>query len=712
MARLPFFVYSMDNHMELLAPAGSPEMAYAVFGAGADAIYFGGENFSARAYADNFTKEEATKMLDFAHVHGRKAYLAVNTLLKNTEIEYKLYDELKFYYEQGVDAVLVCDFGVLDFCRTYFPNLCIHASTQMNITSVYGARYMKELGLSRIVTARELSLTEIASIHEGCDIEIESFAHGALCMCYSGQCLLSSYMGGRSGNRGRCAQPCRLPFELYRDREHVSMPGDYLLSPKDFCTIEHLGAIRDAGVVSLKLEGRKKSVAYAATVTSVYRHYLDKLLSGGGDYKVDAADKKRLFAAGNREGFTDTFLFKRNSSEMMSLKDSSLKVEDYEFEPEEVVPVEISAYYYGRSGQKACLTLSAGDRSVSCEGEVVSEAKNRPTEADKIADKINKVSELPFKFSDITVDVSDDAFIPLKQVNSIRREALSLLMDEFLKGCRKKAEVPFSSMKFAENERKELAVETFVRITDKKQFKAFLGEDFDYTFVIPFQLYDAFADVFPDKEPVIAVFTVIRDYKAIKDFMSLHRELSYEVSSYDGLKLALEMDCKDIILGERLYTMSERARIAFCKKGFEFTTIPGELSSKELAYRNNANDKYLVYGRKELMYTANCMTVNSTGCDKANAVYELKDRKGAYFPVKCDCTNCTNIIYNSMPTYLFHKLDELKEKGIHKFELSFTVEPADEIKRILTDYSSALDSGSGKDLPKGTTTGHYRKGVI
>lgn len=713
MAQLLFYYMMYTREIELLAPAGNPEMAYSVFRAGADAVYFGGENFSARAYADNFTKETAAKMLDFAHIHGKKAYLAVNTLLKNTEIEYKLFDELKFYYEQGVDAVLVCDFGVLNFCRTYFPELTLHASTQMNITSSYGAKYMKKLGLSRIVTARELSLEEISAIHHECDIEIESFAHGALCVCYSGQCLFSGYLGGRSGNRGRCAQPCRLPYELYEDEKRLAMDGDFLLSPKDFCTIEHLDKICNAGVSSLKLEGRKKSIGYASTVTSLYRHYLDRFLENGSNYKVDQKDIDKLMAAGNRQGFTNTYLFSRNSSDMMSFKDSSLTSTEVEWDSAPLRPVDINAYFYGHTDYEMSLTLSTDDASVTTTSEEkVLKAKKNPTDSASIEDKINKTSDLPFSFADITVDISDDAFIPLKYVNNLRRKALLQLSDEYLKQFHKKSTAEFMPLDFNGFKGESGDVETYIRISGVEQLKAVYSVGGDFTYIIPYGMYEEYLSVAKTGEPIIAVFPMIRGGDEIKEFMLSHKHLRYEVSSYDALELAVECGCDRIVLGERLYTMSERARMAFVEKGFSFTTVPGELSSKELAYRNNYNDKYQIYGRKELMYTVNCMTKNSSSCNHANNHYMLKDRKGTFFPVVCDCANCTNIIYNSKPTYLFHKLDELSSLGIHRFELSFTVESEKEIREILKKYESALKHGDSGSLPDWATTGHYRKGVI
>ncbi len=265
-----------SNHIpELLAPAGSFEVCRAVIKAGADAVYLGGSRFGARAYADNLSADELTEAIDYAHLFGRKIYLTVNTLLKQSEMEL-LYEYLLPYYERGLDAVIVQDFGVMQFIRTYFPEIPIHISTQMSIAGVCGAVHLKNLGAARIVTARELSLSEIAQIRRQADIQIECFVHGALCYCYSGQCLLSSMLGGRSGNRGRCAQPCRLPYTvLDARRQPLSKAECYPLSLKDLCTIDQIPQLIAAGIDSFKIEGRMKSAQYAAGVTSIYRNYID-----------------------------------------------------------------------------------------------------------------------------------------------------------------------------------------------------------------------------------------------------------------------------------------------------------------------------------------------------------------------------------------------------------------------------------------------------
>lgn len=306
------------NRYEVLAPAGSYECMTAAFNAGADAVYVGGDLFGARAFAGNFNEEELLSAIDYAHVRGKKIFLTVNTLLKNQEIEKKLYAYIKPYYERGLDAVIVQDYGVLSFVRRYFPDIDVHASTQMTVTGSSFAKELKSLGVTRIVPARELSCNEIKKIYDETGLEIECFVHGALCYCYSGQCLLSSVIGGRSGNRGRCAQPCRLPYDVeFGDK---IFKRQYALSPKDLCTLSLIPDILESGVYSLKIEGRMKKPEYVASVTSMYRKYVDLYLEKGrAGYKVDENDIEILKDIYNRGGFTDGYYERHNGPEIMSI---------------------------------------------------------------------------------------------------------------------------------------------------------------------------------------------------------------------------------------------------------------------------------------------------------------------------------------------------------------------------------------------------------
>lgn len=318
----------MKDRVEILAPAGSMECLKAAIAAGADAVYTGGALFGARAYAHNLTEEELLEAIDYVHLHGRRLYLTVNTLIKDREMEKQMYDYLLPYYRQGLDAVIVQDIGLFRFIRKHFPDLPIHASTQMTLTGVDGAKFLEKEGAQRIVTSRELSMAEVKKIADETELEIESFVHGALCYCYSGQCLFSSFIGGRSGNRGQCAQPCRL---LYRTPE--AKRPQYLLSLKDICTLELIPEMIESGIYSFKIEGRMKKPEYAAAVAFQYRKYADLYLKYYEEcpaeedpaayamkkYRVREEDRQMLLDLYNRGGFHTGYYHTQNGREMVSL---------------------------------------------------------------------------------------------------------------------------------------------------------------------------------------------------------------------------------------------------------------------------------------------------------------------------------------------------------------------------------------------------------
>lgn len=342
-----------NTKTEVLAPAGNLEILKAVINAGADAVYLGGSAFGARAYAGNFNKDELLEALEYAHLRGRSIYMTVNTLLKEDELNGRLTEYLAPYYEAGLDAVIVQDLGVFRTIRENFGDLPVHASTQMTITGRHSAAMLQKMGAARIVTARELDLQEIRDIRRSCDIEIESFVHGALCYCYSGQCLFSSMNGNRSGNRGRCAQPCRLPYDVYGKNELINNNGKYALSPKDMCALNILPDVIEAGVNSLKIEGRMKNVTYAAFVTSMYRKYVDMYLEKGkSGYKVSQKDITELMDCYNRGAFTTGYYNNTKGTDMMSVvRPNHMGTK----------ALEVISNVSGRITFKALLDINAGD---------------------------------------------------------------------------------------------------------------------------------------------------------------------------------------------------------------------------------------------------------------------------------------------------------------------------------------------------------------
>ena len=414
--------------VELLSPAGNMECFYGAIAAGADAVYAGGSRFGARAYAGNFTEEEFIEAIGYAHLFGRKLYMTLNTLMKEKEME-ALPEYLEPYYKAGLDGVIVQDIGLISYIREHFPLLPVHASTQMAITGAYGAEYLKSLGAERIVPARELSLDEIKKIHDKVDIEIEVFIHGAMCYSYSGMCLMSSFLGGRSGNRGRCAGPCRQPY---------GENGDYILSMKDLCSIELLDKIVDAGAVSLKIEGRMKSVDYVAGVTSIYRKHLDMLEKNGKDnYRADKKDLETLLKLYSRSGKNTGYFTKHNGYEMITMRRGSYESSDELKFKSEKLRLPVKAVIHAHKGENMRLEITDGVKSVESLGVEVQTASKRPVGQEDMRKQLEKTGDSDFYFDNIVYDIDDDIFIPLKSINEIRREGLKKLREEILSGYKR-----------------------------------------------------------------------------------------------------------------------------------------------------------------------------------------------------------------------------------------------------------------------------------
>ncbi len=408
-----------------MAPAGTFNTAIAVLNAGADAVYLGGEMFSARAFAKNLTTDELIKVIEYAHIKGKKVYLTVNTLLKNNEITDGLYDYIVPLYLAGLDAVIVQDMGVVSFLREKFEDLDVHMSTQTSISTPEGAMFFRNLGITRVVLSRELSLDKIKEIYEQTGLDLEVFAHGALCYSYSGRCLLSSMIGGRSANRGKCAGPCRLAY-TYDNKKEV-----FLLSLKDLATLSILPDMIEANIASLKIEGRMKQTEYAVGVTSLYRKYIDKYYElGRADYKVSHKDKKMLEALGSRSGFTDGYLTGKRS-DMVSLSSPSHKNSDIEVDIDEsFVKEKIKAKFTAHIDKPVTLSLEYNDHRVSAEGMIVSPSKNSPLLADTVRSKVGACGDSFFEILDMDIDMDENVFLPASELKKLRRKALDDLSFE------------------------------------------------------------------------------------------------------------------------------------------------------------------------------------------------------------------------------------------------------------------------------------------
>ena len=702
-----------NKDFELLAPAGSLEILKGVIESGADAVYVGGSMFGARAYANNFTEEELLEAIDFAHLRGVKVYLTVNTLIKNSEFS-KLYDYLLVYYKRGLDAVIVQDIGVVKAIHEYFPSMEIHTSTQMTVTGADGVRFLSQFGVTRVVMAREVSLAEMKRIHEETGMELEAFVHGALCYSYSGQCLFSSILGGRSGNRGRCAQPCRLPYTVEGKKD------DFVLSLKDMCGIKALDKLHDAGVYSLKIEGRMKQLEYACGVVKYYRSYIDS------KKPVSDADYDRIKALGNRCGFTDRYYFDHNGSDMVTYVKPNFVSNAAEPSPEKR-KLSIEGELVLREGEPGSLTVKRGDVTYKASIEPVSAALKAPLDKKAAIDRINKTGDTDFEFSHIKAQIGENVFVPNGALNKLRRDAISGLCDKLLKKYYR------NDARYADMSRLTALPEHVVKsdaahdeaINDytticscmtRAQLDTLIGYECFDVFYLDFDMYDRktliqqFADdvkslTKQNKKVYLMLPTIFRadssDY-----FVSIAKELdkvSFEgfvVKNYEELYLTENLFTgKKVILDHNMYTFNDVSKSAFFEHGVSGDTVPLELNSREIMHRNNIGSQMIVYGYYPLMTTANCVHKNTKGCDKKQKLIYLKDRYNKSFAVCNNCKECYNTIYNSLPTMLIKNISKLKEAGIRSFRYSFTIESPKQIKAVMDDKVAEY------------TNGHYKRGV-
>lgn len=730
--------------IELLAPAGSYEAVEAAFKAGADAVYLGGQKFGARAYAENLDQDQMIQAIDNTHLHGKKLYLTVNTLLKNKEMERELYDYLLPYYEAGLDAVIVQDLGVLSFIKTHFPDIHIHASTQMTITGPESARLLKEAGASRVVTARELSLEEIRKIYQETHMEIESFVHGALCYCYSGQCLMSSLFGGRSGNRGRCAQPCRLPYQVYRDGKQLNdARTGYPLSPKDMCTVGILPQILEAGVHSLKIEGRMKKPEYTAGVVAIYRKYLDRYLEGEKNPVVSKEDYQILLDIYNRDGFHESYYKQRNGREMMALRNEkkSISGEEKKKARNEKLFEEIrDKYLSGKKQEKikgtlslfpdcpAILEIEYGSMQVTAQGEMVQEAASRPLEEDRIRRQMMKTGETEFVFESLNIFMGERIFLPVQQLNELRRQGLELLKKAILQPFKRQAVSALGEDISEEDEGKLSGMSASV--VSFQQLKAVMdvsGINRVYVDCGMFPVdsfYDSVLKVIKDgekrkKECYLMLPHMVRDRELKGRKESFNRLVENGLSgfvvrnmeSYGVLKqMGLE---KKAILDFNLYTMNDESQKFWKKQGILWNTIPLELNSKELRFRDNRNSEIMVYGYIPLMISVQCLQKNLERCNRQCAVLTVKDRYQKEFHAVCNCEFCYNTIYNSLPLSLLGDANQVRSLETGGYRLSFTLENEEETRRIAREFAEVYCEGkeSKQKFLGETTKGHFSRGV-
>lgn len=738
------------NKVELLAPAGDMACFRAAVNAGADAVYLGGEEYGARAYASNFTEEEVCEAIRYAHLFGVKVYLTVNTLVKEKELNGLCRFMIPFY-EAGLDGVIVQDFGVMEVLKENFPGLPLHASTQMCIAGKYGADILKEYGISRIVPARELSLEEIVEIKEETGMEVECFIHGAMCYSYSGQCLFSSFLGGRSGNRGRCAGPCRLSYSLWGEKDI------YPLSLKDMCTLPILHRLIDAGIDSFKIEGRMKNPYYVAGVTAVYRKYIDlykESLEKGTAYEVDEKDMELLRSLYVRTELETGYYDRHNGKEMVTLQkpgyvtgdeseftwlkeqylDSDKKVElQCELTACIGVPLKIAVWH--KNGKQV---IKRGIQETS-------KALKRPVSREDIEKQLSKTGNTPFHFSSLSVIMDEDMFVPLKEINEIRRAALE--------------------------EMKKLLTEDGVRIFEDKPI---LPPD-NYNALYPGKKGFKIAVTTKEQlETIAAFFHRNEEKRSLLKGIELHFTL-LEILKNDnvfagelikeceegGFKLYLCMPqigrkrgmeyCDRFLTDERLHMFhgfycGNLDAVGYIRKRMENAGIPagtkklygdyslyaynagavsflqklgisGIVGSYELnrhewqemlekcdfSHKEGFEKEYLVYGHVPFMQSAGCIKKTLDRCDGRNTVTWMRDRMGKKLPVMNFCQICENTVYNGVVMTLQQELEQII---CDDYRISFTVEDHEQTQAVLDSF--ILDM----PLPvRELTKGHFKKGI-
>lgn len=690
----------MGNTMELLAPAGGMAQLKAAVQSGADAVYLGSAAFSARAGAGNFSYEELKEAVDYCHVYGVKVHCAINTLIKESELDAAIETAVNAS-RCGVDALIIQDIGFASHIRRVLPDMELHASTQMTVTSLEGVKYLEEHGFSRVVLARELSIKEIEKITRGAKAEIEVFVHGAICMSYSGQCLMSSILGGRSGNRGRCAQPCRLPYELMENGR--SCGSAYVLSPKDMALINRLNELKAAGVASLKIEGRLKSAEYVSAVVGVYRKYLDNPKS------VKHDDMDELIKAFSRSGFTDGYFTGEIGRAMMAHDNpANNSGSSYTAAAKErasgktVRRIPVSMFAQLDAGDVLKVTAYDNDGNcVSYEGTVKSEkAINRPLDIDRLCSQLSKLGDSVFEIADINAQIDEDISIPISEINEVRRNVCSMLYKkraeklsgrensiypEFDRGHKSSEIYLTAEVRTAEQGMAVIKSGDIKRIYAPSDVAEILAECAQGIEVVT-----KTADIFTE-ENVKTQYVSVSSPAAIRYYGNKARYGDYRLNVYNSLTAREIGSLKSVTLSPEL-NMREIEEI--------------------INHLNGPEAEIIGYGHIPLMIMKNCPIKAMGKCQKHKDIYSLRDRKNIEFPIVCQ-KGCNAVLLNSKPVYTADMLSQIKSLGINCIRLNFTVEKAEQCDKIKKEYSAALKGEKIKKPEDNTyTRGHLKRGVL
>ena len=693
-----------NSGFEILAPAGSLPTFVCAINNGADAVYIGGKSFSARKNAANFSNEEITEAVRYAHLYGRKVYVTVNTLVSDEEFR-ELYDFIGFLYRAGVDALIIQDLGIAHMVRQSFPDFPIHASTQMTIHNLKGALFAKEMGFSRVVLSRELTFDEIKNISHNADIELEVFVHGALCMCYSGQCLMSSFIGARSGNRGDCAQPCRLPYTLLdKNGKTISEKGKYLLSLKDLCLADEMDSLRDAGVKSLKIEGRMKSSEYVSLAVHTYNKYRD----GGKVSREDYASLENIFS---RNGFTKGYLFGKTGRDMLNYNSDNDKV--YNNISSDVLklaeklmgtkpePIPFDAHAHLEYGKPLMLTVTSGNNSVFVKGTLPSEkAISSPLTEERLNAQISKSGSTAFVAGKISSRVDEGVIIPIKEVNNLRRQALELLADKIRdeKDRNSIFDMPAVSKKKPLNAKAVFTAE----IKTVQQAKAAAKAGFE-RIIVPYGLYSSNKETFDSLSGEVSViFPGI-----MRDNLSFDGDILPESVYLTNISQFYLCEGKRIHVDFTVNAFNSHTLEFLRSTGADSVCISPEVNLNSFNKLScDIPRELIVYGRIPVMTVQNCVVKSAHGhCGCGDSHYLLKDRKGMEFPLFANKGACTNTIYNCKPLYMADRLNEIDMTSVESLRFIFTVESPEEIKAVYRMYKD----GAKADFD--FTRGHYFRGV-
>lgn len=660
---------------ELLAPAGDFECLVAAVAAGADAVYVGGRSYSARAYAKNFDMDELARAVEYCHLHGVRLYVTLNTLLYDRELEGAV-EFARELYMLGVDALIIADLGLISILRSVLPELELHASTQLSVHNTDGADAAYELGCTRVVLARELSGRDIKAVTERCRAEVEVFLHGALCVCHSGQCLFSSMVGGRSGNRGECAQPCRLPY----------CGGKYPLSLSDLSLAHHIPELIESGVASLKIEGRMKSPSYVYTVSSIYRRLLDE---GRGS---TAAEDRELERAFSRGGFTDAYFRAHPEEKMTGVRSESDKADSRAAELGEFVPkrVRASAEVTLRLGEPSRLLLRLSDgRETVVFGDAPQAARTSALTAADVAARIAKMGNtfIELDASGVSVVLDEGINLSPAALNALRREAVAAIS-----GRNAAVEMrPIPSLDVAEHPKRRHKTAIFYRInTYNKLSDALLG--FDIVFLPLWRLTDGECRRTPTG---IAMPPVIMESETdeVERMLGAARDAGIKYALVGNIgHLSLVRKYGMSAIGDfRFNVMNGHARRAVLSLGVESVMLSPELTAREAA---SIGGREIVYGRLPLMITERCFMRDMYGCRSCSEV-GLSDRRGVEFPMVREFEH-RNLIFNSAVTYIADKGAELSLFPEQHY--IFTTESPTEVEAVIDAYKRGHGAVGGTPI--------------